>query len=479
MDESVLTTNVERTAPTQQTVKGEVAWSEVKAKLDQTFKELSKEVRLKGFRKGKVPRSLLDKMVGKRVRNEVSTQLAREAIAEAIKTHKLRVVAPPNEWDISTEGIAKDQPLKFEVALEVLPKIEPKDYFGLEVPATEITVTDEEVDSFIERQRQQLTQMEPIEDRTEIQRGDIIDCEIMGKLGDEPLDLGAKTILIPAEGESAAENRYPEPLPGLAEALLGQDISAEDCEIELNFDADAPEHYRDKTARLLVSFDSIKKPLVPKLDDEFARDTGMADTLEELRKVVREKLHDAHAERAAEQRKEALLDALCAHNDVELSPRVVEDETQRMRQRLSSAMGLDPAAMSEHGGALDETLRKQAKKQVHRSLLLDAIAEKEEIEISDEELDAHLAEMAEERSTNVPRLKADLQKRNMLESMRLSLREQKTVDLLMERSRATTEANAEEPAEKAEKTAAPDNGETPPKAQADDNEQSPPKEDEE
>jgi trigger factor len=443
MDESVLKSTVERTGPTQQVVKGEIEWPEVKSKLDQTFKELSKEVRLKGFRKGKVPRSLLDKMMGKRVRAEVSNQLAREAVADAIGKHKLRVVTPPGEWDISTEGIKKEEPLKFEVALEVLPLIEPKDYFGIEVEKQPVEVTDEEVDTFIERQREQLTQMKAIEDRTDIRPGDVVACEVLGKVGDEPIDLGNTTVEIPTE-EEKEKGEVTEPLPGLAEALEGKDTSDGDVEIELELGEDAPETYRNKKARLLVTFTGLKQPIVPDLDDEFARDTDLADTLDELKDVVRERLHAAYEDRADQEAKDQLLDKVCEKNPIELTDRVIEDETNRLRQRLSSSMGIDMRAMGEHGKALDDTLRKQAKKDVHRALLLDAIADKEDVTVSDEELDEHLSEMAEARNTNLPRLKAELQRQGALESVRMSLRESKTVDLLLEQSHATQDSDKAE-----------------------------------
>jgi trigger factor len=130
MDQSALTVNIERTGETQQLVKGEVAWPEVKTKMDQAFKELSREVRLKGFRRGKVPRGLLDKMLGGKVREEVAKNLVNEALADIISTHRLRVVAPPSEWDITNWGIKTEEPLRFEARMEVLPQVEPQDYFG-------------------------------------------------------------------------------------------------------------------------------------------------------------------------------------------------------------------------------------------------------------------------------------------------------------------------------------------------------------
>ena len=442
MDQSVLNVTVERTGPTEQVVKGEVAWSEVKTKLDETFRELSREVRLKGFRRGKVPRGLLDKMLGKKVRAEVSSQILREAVAETVTSHSLRVVTPPAEWNIETEGIEKEKPLEFSVKLEVLPTIEPKDYFGVEVEKKELTVTDEAVEEFIERERKRHIQLETIEGRTVIERGDIVDCDVIGKVDDDPFSSEYVDLKIPTE-EEEEKKQLREPVPGLAKAVLGRDVAPGDLDVELEFDDDLPEMYAGKSASLLVTVKGLKREIIPALDDDFAKDTGLAETFDDYKKVVREKLKEAQEKQEESDLKDRVLDAVCEKNDVELSPRVVEAEMERIRRRLSSMMGISTEDMLKAGGSLDDTLRKQARREVHRALILDAVAEKENVEVTDEDVDEYLQSMAEARNTNLARLKADLQKQGSMSSIKNNLRDQKTVDLLVSRSRAKSKPDSE------------------------------------
>ncbi len=434
MDESVLKTTVERLGPTEQMVKGEVSWNEVKTKLDETFRELSREVSLKGFRKGKVPRSLMEKMFGKKVRTEVSTQLLREAISDSVKKHSIRVITPPAEWNIESEGIINEKPIEFKVKLEVLPVIEPKDYFGVEVEKREAKVSDEDVDKYIEYERVRLTQFEPVEDRTLIQRGDIVECDIIGKLENEPVSWADVRVTIPSSEESHATGTD-EILPGLGETLAGKDTAVEDLDLELVFDESAPENYKGKTAKILVTFKGIKNKIVPKADDDFAKETGLADTFEEYREKVREMILKSNEEREKEDLKSRVIDAVGEKNEVELSPRLIEMEVSRMLNQYSS-MGFKPEDMELAGSSFKDTIRETAKKEIQKALLIEAIAEKENIQVTDDDLEEHLARMAEYHGTNTSRLKADFESAGKLESVKIKIREDKTIDLLVSRSHA-------------------------------------------
>ncbi|MCD6499903.1 MAG: trigger factor [Deltaproteobacteria bacterium] len=441
---SIFSFEVETSGPTEKVIQGEVQWDEVKSRLDSTYKELSKQVNLKGFRRGKVPRGLLAKMFGKQVHEEVSKQLAREAVAEAVTKHKLRVVASPSDWDVTTEPIEKDQPLKFRSPVEVLPDIEPKDYFGIEMEQEVSSIREEEIDEYIQRQQQQLTQYVPVEDRTVIEPGDVVNCDVMGKLGDQPLDMEDTSITIP-EGEGAQAT---EPLPGLAAALLGKDTKDADISLELTFGEDQDQAIAGKTARILITVTKLSRAMVPEIDDDFAKDTGMADTVKDLRKAVETKLLELRERNNRQEAEEKLLDEVCERNPVELTENVVAMERARLKESLSSMLGMDVDSLPSSKDILD----KQAIRRVHRALVLDAIADKERLEVTEEDIDAHFEKLAAQRNANPIRLKAQAAQSGSLDGLRSELRERKTIDLLMEHAHGTPKAKHADGASSAEGT---------------------------
>jgi len=431
-EKSIFSFEVENTGPTERVVHGDVQWDEVKSRLDSTYKELSKQVNLKGFRRGKVPRGLLSKMFGKQVHEEVSRQLGREAVAEAVTKHKLRVVSSPSDWEVTTEPIEKDQPLKFRSAVEVLPDIEPKDYFDIEVEQEMSTVRDEEIDEYIKRQQQELTQYVPVEDRTIIGAGDVVNCDVMGKLGDQPLDMEDTSITIPESADAQAT----EPLPGLAAALVGKDTKDPDVSVELTFGEDQDQAIAGKTARILVTVKKLSRAMVPEIDDDFAKDTGMADTVKDLRKAVKAKLLELREHNNRQAVEEKLLDEICARNPVELTENVVAMERARLKESLSSMIGMDVDSLPSSKDIVD----KQARRRLHKALVLDAVATKESVEVTEEDIDAHFEQLATQRNANPTRLKAQAAQSGSLDGLRSELRERKTIDLLMEHSRVTKKA---------------------------------------
>ncbi len=446
MDESVLKYTIEEQGPTQQSVTGEVAWKEVKSRLDETFRELSRQVNLKGFRRGKVPRGLLDKMFGKKVREEISRQISQEAVAQAYTEKKLRVVTGPDEWEITTEDIVNEEPLKFKVLVEVLPKVEVKDYEGIEVHKGEVDITEAEIDEYLQRQREMYTQYEPVEDRTEVHPGDVVVADIMGRAGDEPIDYQSATIKIP---EPDNDQPVQEPVPGLARALLGRDTAAGELDVEL--DLPAAEGEPPKKARLLVTIERLSRAVVPELDDDFAKETGMADDMAGLRDAVRARLAEIRENRFREEMEGELLEELRRRNPVEISDKAIRQEAMRLKGAFSSMLGMDFDSISAQDESLGKLVNDKAREQVQSSLILEAIAEKEGLEVTEDDIDAYLNKEAEKQQSSAARLKAQLEGAGRMDEVRSRLLRDKTIDLLMSKAHVKPkEEQAEGDAAKAE-----------------------------
>jgi trigger factor len=277
------------------------------------------------------------------------------------------------------------------------------------------------------------TEYKAIEGRKEAAASDVAIVALKGTVGEFPVDRPEVTIDL---GDSEHE-----PLPGLAKALIGLPIDAKDREIVLELPADAPQkEIAGKTAKLSVTVRDIREKQVPALDDEFAKDTGEADTLEELRGKLRADLEKAGRERVEREVKQAALKELIAKNPLQVAPALVERgiDSQMERTRLTLMLqGIDMEKSGVDAQTLREKLRDSATEEIRGQLLLEALADRENLSVSDAELNAKIAEMAAAREKTPAKMKAELDKEGSLDSLRWRLRQEKALDLVVSRATIT------------------------------------------
>ncbi|MCA9669214.1 MAG: trigger factor [Myxococcales bacterium] len=427
--------SIEKLSDIERKVDVEIPWPEVKGRLDEAYRELRAGVSVKGFRKGKVPRKMLERLFGKHVNKEVAQRLVQESIAKALTDHE---ISPVSEPQVEEQGIKNDEAFRYSATLQVVPEIEPRDYFGAKVIQRPAKVDDEDLDRALEAKRQELTEFKPIEGRATA-AGDVMLVDIIGKVGDRPLDLQSQQIEL---GE-----RPREPLPGLAAKLTGIELKAEgENEIDVELDLPVHDHGPDEEcpgdekverARLLVTVVDAKQKVVPELDDEMAKDTGEADDLEGLKAKLREQLLEADEKRALEEAKSRLLKELVKVNDVPTVPALVERHLDRLVSVNLAMLGVDPRSHHIDQDAIKERVRGDAEESVKSMMLLEAIAKAEKVEVQEADLEKKLAEIASQRETSVAKLRADYEKEGRLAALKSSLREEKTLEMLMEKAEIT------------------------------------------
>jgi trigger factor len=428
--------NVESISSVERKLDVEVPWDQVKGRLDEAYKELGRGVTVKGFRRGKVPRKMLERLFAQHVNKEVGQRLVQDSIAKVLTDKEITPVAEP-EVD-NNEGITNGEAFKYSATLQVVPEVEAKDYFGADVTQRPAKVDEAEVDGALEQRRQQLTEYKPIEGRgTEL--GDVLLVDLMGKLGDEPFD---------QENQLVELSEPPrEPIPGLAAELTGKTFERDDegeyGELDLELTVPGDEGAPPKTARLLVTVKDLKQKVVPELDDELAQNTGEAETLDELREKTRKQLLEGDEQRAAEEARQRLIDVVLEKNDVPVVPALVEQHLDRVIQMQAAMMGMDPN-MFAGDETIKDRLREDAEKTVRGALLVGAIAKQEEVEVHDADLEKKLAEIASQRGENVAKVRSDYEKQGRLEQLRASLREEKTLDLLMSKANITIKETPED-----------------------------------
>jgi len=426
---------IEELSPVEKKVAVEIPWPYVAQKLDEAYKDLSRGVALKGFRKGKVPRPILERMFGRQVEQEVVKQLVQESFVAAATKHAIQPVAEPI---VDDAHLHKGKAFHYSARVEVRSEISPKDYDGVEVGKRQPTVSDEEIDRALQHKREELTEFKVIEGRAEmvLKGTDVVVFGFKGTVGDKPLEKDGLMVDL-SEPER-------EPIPGLAKALVGVPLHAQDHAVAYTIAADDPrKELAGQPVALKINIKEAREKQMPALDDEFAKDTGEADTLAELRGKVHEKLLKQDEETIREELKKALIGELLKRNSFVVAPALVERQLDVMVQRAKLGMamrGVDVRNVNLDEQRLRDELREQANDEVRAAFLVDAIAEKEKVQVADAELEKKLAEMAAAREKSVPRLKAELQKEGRLDALKHQIREEKTLDLLLSRAKITEKA---------------------------------------
>ncbi len=433
--------SAERLSDIERKMTVEILWPHVKNSLDDAYRELQHSVAIKGFRKGKVPRKMLEQLFGKHVVKEVAQRMVQNSLSQALRDNNLAPVSEPHVVD---EGIRENETFRYSAVMEIVPEIDPHDYFGVEVTIRSAAVSDTDIDLALQKKQRELTDYRTIEGRKTI-AGDVLLVDIIGKVGNAPFS--RENALIELDSPPL------EPLPGLAAALTGIPCDQEEVDVELDVpDQTLPAEDipslggATQKARLLITIKDVKQKVVPELDDEFARDTGEAETLAQLRDVLRQKLLLADEKRAQEEAKATLIKEIVKRNNVPVVPALVArhlDQTVKFKLAL---WGLDSKDQPVEEEMLKERLREESAETVKESLLLKAIAKKENVEVQDVDIEQKLAEIASATSQNMSRVRSEYEKEGQMAGLRLRIQEDKTLDLLLSKANIIREKSAIEAA---------------------------------
>ncbi len=429
---------IEDVSPVEKKLSFEVPWDTVKTKLSDAYTELSKTVSLKGFRKGKVPKSVIQQMFGRQVRADVAGQLVRDSFVQAVQEHDLQVVSEP---DVHDAAIKKGEPFTFHALIEVRAalELEKKDYEGLELTRRAISVGDDAVQHAVEQLQREHTDLESIEGRTETAAGDVLTVSLKGSIGDQEVDQPQYFVDL--------DNAEREGLPGLAEALTGIPLTTADKELSLEMPKGEGEE-EARVAKLTISILDARHKNVPEVDDELAKDSGKAETLDELRKVLREELEKRAADSQQQQLREEVLKQLVKRNQIPVAEGLVHRAVHNQMERLQQMLGGSSEGL---GDDLHDKLKDGAADDVRGEFLVEAVAKAEDIQVSDEDVDSQIADLAKYQGKAPNRMKAELERDGRLEDIQFSLRRDKTLDLLVER--ASVSDAPEEPPPEEEKPA--------------------------
>ncbi|HEY5944516.1 MAG TPA: trigger factor [Kofleriaceae bacterium] len=419
---------IEEVSPVEKKMFVEIPWETVSQKLGDAYRELSKGVALKGFRKGKVPRPVLEQVYGPRVNAEVAYELVRESFFRANQEHNLAAVAEPRVEE--ADPIKKGQPFKFQAIIEVRGEVVPQDYKALPIERRKLSIADSAVEEALAQLRREHTELRPIEGREVTAAGDIVGLSITGKIGEH--EINQPQFAVDLDDEER------EPLPGIRAALLGIPLDTKEKKLEL----EVPEDYKDESLRgrkadLTITILEARAKDVPELDDEFAKDTGKADTLDGLKAALRKELEDKETEVIDREAREGVLRELIKKNQIPVASSLVDRAVEMQYQRLRQMLGMKPERNAQIPDDLKDKMKPAGADEVRGQLLLEAIADKENIVVTDAELGKHIEETAKARNMAPAKLRAEWQRDGRLDSVTYSLRQDKVLKFLVDNAQIT------------------------------------------
>jgi trigger factor len=440
---AALQTTVTELPDSRVRVQVQVAPAEVQGRLERKARQLGRELKLPGFRRGKVPAPLVLQRVG---REAVLDQAVRESLsswyAEAIETAGVVPVGDPqlDLADLPSEGEA----LQFSIEIGVLPKATLGEYEGLEVPRREPVVEDEQIDREIDAMRERLARLETAE--RPAAEGDFVVIDYVGSL---PAEDGERAPFGGGEGrDQLVELGGGNLIPGFEEGLLG--ASAGDFrEVDLTFPGDYPnEQLAGREAVFAIDVKEVKRKELPAIDDDLAIDAGF-DDLEELRGDIRSRLNDVETERIETEFREAALDAAVARAEVALTPQLIEARAREMWERMLHSLshrGISREAYLQIAGREESEIvgemHDDAERALRREAVLTAVVAAEAIEPGPERLLEAVTPTAERDGVEPAKLIEDLRANGRLDELREDLAAQIAIELIAERSKSISVAQA-------------------------------------
>ena len=378
---------------------------EVEKELDDGFRKVKGEAKIKGFRKGKVPRHILERSYGQQVRAEVAEKLVQATYFDAVEKEKLDVVVHP---EIKSPVFEDDGTFSYEAEVDTRPQFELGDYKGMEIEKEEITISDDEIDAELERLSKEMAPLRSVEDRP-IQENDIAIVDFDGfHEGEQMKQVHGENVNV-----DVGTGRYGEEFE---KKLVGMQKD-EESNVEVDFTANAPNPVLSgKKVEFKIKVNDIKERVLPDLDDEFAKDVGdQFDSLDALKIHIRESKMAEKEQTLEGDLSDRIMQRLVEANQFDVPPRLVQFEINEYLNQTEetlrrSGMTLESAGINR--AEAEENYRDTAIKRVRGDFILKEISEAEEIKIEDEDINNGFARIAKQYNMTVPEVKGYFKSRD-------------------------------------------------------------------
>jgi trigger factor len=435
MTEVALKVELENLSEVKRKLKVEVPFAEVSKEVDRAYQKLGKEAKVKGFRPGKVPRSVLELYYHKQVEQEVAETLVRRSLGEALKEKALE---PVNlNWPEPIPQTLGDEDFCYSVEVEVNPEFTVEDYRGLTLEAPEVEVTDEVVDARLGEIRESNALLKPAPEGRGIQEGDFVVLDYQGYFAGQPVEGGKAENYFLEVGSGKFDHEFERQLLGLTPGG------------EARFAVELPKDFfhpllAGKVVEFKVKVSEVKEKVVAELDDAFAQALGgNFQTMGDLRAAVREDIIKVKERERQAHLESQVLDQLLGRTSFEVPPFLIQQEQEQLFREQWERMrqyGLDPQGV-DHTKML-EAIKPKAERRVRSKLLLERIAAQEGLAVDDAELEEGLARVAAQTGRDVAQMRQFYQEHDLMESLRRTLRDEKTMKFLLDQANIVSPGEA-------------------------------------
>ena len=407
----------------------EIPEDKVVRELDNAYKNLKKTAKIKGFRPGKAPRSVLERLYKKDVHIDVSSKLLQDSFVEAIKETDLNIVGNPK---IDPPGLDEKGPYKYDATVEIKPEIEEIDFKGLTLKKNLYRVTDQEMDAQVAMLQKNLAQQKPITEDRAAQKDDFVLVDYEGFKDGKPFAETQKTENFTMKiGTGHIIKTFDEQLIGMK--------PGDKKEIKVNFPED---YFNDKLANLEINFQvtlhEIREEVLPEIDNEFAKRLGQYETFDDLKNAITDNLEQGYAKRVEQEINEQIFEALIAKSEFEVPDSMVDYELEGIIEEAERSFAYHNKSMEELGLSkeiLSEKYRDTADKKVRRHLILGKIVEQEDMTLEDQEMEDGFKEMAQTFNQPIEDIKNYYkQNEDKIEFFKHTLLEKKAVKLIIKSS---------------------------------------------
>jgi trigger factor len=418
---------VEDISSVKKTLHIEIPKDEVNRELDRAYNQLKKSAKIKGFRPGKVPRSVLERMFKKDVHADVSSKLIQNSFVDVIKQTELKVVGNP---DLKPPELTIDSPYKYQATVEITPEIADIDFKGLKLQRTRYQASDGEVDMQLKTLQKNMAKYEKISDNRSVRDGDFVLIDVEGSKDGAPVPEFEKAENFNMQiGKAVISEDFDRQLVGMQ--------AGDSKVLKIQFDKDHPnEKLAGQEITFQVMLNEIRQEILPPIDDELAKKAGPYETLEDLKKIIMENLKQGYEKRMEQELNEQIFSELIARTEFEVPDALVEMELQGIIEEAERSFAYRNISLEEMGlsrETIAEKYRDTALKQVKRHLILDKIIDQETLLLGDEELEDGQREMAENFNQPLEEIKKYYgQNPDKLEFFKHTLLEKKAIKLIID-----------------------------------------------
>ncbi len=417
----------------------EVPEEEFARDLDRAYRAVANAVKIPGFRKGKVPKQIIDAQVGRDV-------VLREFLDESVPHYyrdalREEDLAPITDPDIDLQQLEAGKPLIFTATVEIRPRLElaESDYFGVKVERPSTSVSDEEVDDWVDRLRQRFAELEPV--GRPVAEGDFVVADIRASVHDQEVPEASRTDYLYGVGSGEFGTRLDEELAG---TRVGDILKFNDT---LPEQLAAPRRGSEVTFQVLVK--EVKAVRLPEADDGFAKTASEFDTLAELRDDLREKLGDIKEREARAVVRDRVMEALAGAVDVDLPDSLIDEETDHRVEHAKERAERAGLAIEEVLAAKDwdeqrlrEDAREHAIRAIKGDLVLEAVARAEKLEVTADEIGAEISALARAYDRDPKELAKRLDRTGQIVTLAGDIIRSKALDLVVEHADMGTEADS-------------------------------------